>query len=72
MEPAPGDELIVEGDEHGRGARVATILAPYDNDGRPGYLVHWVTGDYDALVRPWPGMRVRHRDHGQSAQRSPG
>ena len=68
MEPTAGDELIVDGDENGHGVRVATILAPCDRDGRQGYLVHWVTGDYDALICPWPGVRVRHRDHGQNAE----
>ena len=63
MEPEPGDELVIDGDEKGRGARVGTILALRGGNGHPVYLVHWVTGDYDALVSPWPGVYVRHREH---------
>lgn len=63
MEPEPGDELVVEPDETGRGGRVGTILAVRGTAGHSTFLVHWVTGDYDALVSPWQGVHVRHREH---------
>ncbi|HTZ92531.1 MAG TPA: DUF1918 domain-containing protein [Streptosporangiaceae bacterium] len=63
MNPEPGDELVVEADASGRSARVGTIVAVRENNGRPAYLVHWVVGDYDALVSPWPGVHVKHREH---------
>jgi Domain of unknown function (DUF1918) len=61
MQPEPGDELVVERDDSGHSERVGTILAVRDNNGRPTFLVHWVAGDYDALVSPWPGVHVRRR-----------
>ena len=67
MEPEAGDELIIDGDETGRGQRVGIILAVRDDGGRPAYLVHWVAGDYDALVSPWPGVHVHRRDHAAHA-----
>jgi Domain of unknown function (DUF1918) len=63
MEPEAGDELIVEADDSGRGARVGTILAVNDGDGHATFLVHWVTGDYDALISPSSRVHVRHREH---------
>lgn len=63
MQTEPGDELVVEADQNGHAARVGTILAVRDSNGQAAYLVHWVVGDYDALVSPWPGVHVRHRDH---------
>jgi hypothetical protein len=56
-----GDELIVEETEICGAARVGTIVAVKGSDGSPPYLVHWVAGDYDSLVSPWPGVRVRHK-----------
>jgi len=66
MEPGPGDELVVESNDSGHSERVGTILAVSDRNGCATYLVHWVAGDYDALLSPWPGVHVRHR-----ADRSP-
>jgi hypothetical protein len=61
MEAEPGDELVIEPDDSGHGERVGTILAVRDSDGRATFLAHWVAGDYDALVSPWPRVHVRHR-----------
>jgi hypothetical protein len=63
MEPEPGDELLVEADPSGTGARVGTILAIRVSNGHPAYLVHWVAGDYDALISPWPGVQIQRRKH---------
>jgi Domain of unknown function (DUF1918) len=63
MEPEPGDDLVVGADRSGGGARVGTILAVRDSNGHRAYLVHWLAGDYDALVSPWPGVHIRHRKH---------
>ncbi|HTS99207.1 MAG TPA: DUF1918 domain-containing protein [Streptosporangiaceae bacterium] len=56
-----GDELIVEKAGSGASGRVGTIVGVRTSDGSPPYLVHWVVGDYDALVFPWPGVRIRPR-----------
>ena len=55
-----GDELIV-GKSPSCGARVGKIVAVRGGGGSPPYLVHWVAGDYDSLVTPWPGVRIRHQ-----------
>jgi len=55
-----GDELIV-GKSAGSAARVGEIVAVRGSGGAPPYLVHWVVGDYDSLVSPWPGVEIRHR-----------
>ncbi len=68
MEPEPGDELVVDSDETGRGARVGRILDVRHSDGHAAYLVHWLAGDYDAVVSPWPGVHVRHREHQPPSQ----
>lgn len=56
-----GDELIVGETEVCGAARVGTIVAVRGSDGSPPYLVHWVSGDYDSLVSPWPGVQVRDK-----------
>jgi hypothetical protein len=61
MDGIPGDELVVNGSS-GRDERIGLILGVRDIDGHAAYLVHWVVGDYDSLVSPWPAVRVRHRD----------
>jgi len=63
MEAEPGDELVIDADPSEGGTRVGTILAIDHRDGHPAYLVHWVAGDYDALVSPWPGVHIPHRPH---------
>jgi hypothetical protein len=60
MRAKAGDELIVAKSDTGA-ARVGTIVAVKDSDGSPPYLVHWVVGDYDALVFPRPGVRIKHK-----------
>ena len=67
MEPEPGDELVIDADESGRGVRIGTILAVRKDDGRSAYVVHGVVGDYDAVVAPWPGVHIRHREHDDGA-----
>lgn len=62
MEPEPGDEVVIDADESGHAARTGTILAVSEADGHAAYLVHWLVGDYDAVVSPWPGVHVRHRE----------
>jgi Domain of unknown function (DUF1918) len=61
MDAEPGDDLIVDSDDGGHAERVGTILKVNGSDGHPQFLVHWVSGDYDSLVSPWPGVHVRHR-----------
>jgi Domain of unknown function (DUF1918) len=63
MNAEPGDDLIVDTDSVGRPARVGTILEISGSDSHPEYLVHWVVGDYNSLICPWPGVHVRHRSH---------
>jgi Domain of unknown function (DUF1918) len=63
MKAEPGDDLIVDKDGAGQADRVGTILEVGGTDGHPEFLVHWVAGDYDSLVSPWPGVHVRHRAH---------
>ena len=60
-----GDELIVGQTETCGAARIGTIVAVRGSDGAPPYLVHWLTGDYDSLVSPWPGVWVRHKEGGE-------
>jgi Domain of unknown function (DUF1918) len=64
MNAQPGDELIVDSDAAGQAQQVGIILEVGGSDASPQFLVHWVTGDYDARVSPWPGVHVRHRPHG--------
>lgn len=71
MKPEPGDELVVDGDATGHGRRVGTIIAVHEIGGHPAYLVHWVAGDYDALVTPWHGVHVRHHEHLAAARHAP-
>lgn len=59
MRAKVGDELVVEKAGNGESGRVGTIVALRTSDGSPPYLVHWVVGDYDSLVFPWPGVRIR-------------
>jgi hypothetical protein len=61
MRAEVGDELIVEKTDSGQDRRVGTIVAIESSDGSPPYLVHWVGGDYQSLVFPWPGVRIRRR-----------
>jgi hypothetical protein len=61
MKADVGDELIVGETEICGAARVGTIVAVRGSDGSPPYLVHWVAGDYDSLVSPWPGVGIRHK-----------
>ncbi len=61
MTAEPGDELVVENPDAARPERVGTIIALRTVDGTPAYLVHWVAGDYDSLVSPWPGVKIHHR-----------
>jgi hypothetical protein len=61
MKAQVGDCLIIEGAEPGEPRRIGTIVALRNADGSPPYIVHWVTGDYDSLVRPGPGARIEPR-----------
>jgi hypothetical protein len=65
MNAEPGDDLIVDGDAAGRAERVGTILRIGGSVSHPEYLVHWVIGDYDSLISPWPGVHIQHREHAQ-------
>ena len=65
----PGDDLIVDGDGAGRAERVGTILEIRGTDSHPKYLVHWVIGDYDSLISPRPGFRIRHKAHSEAIAR---
>ena len=62
MNAQVGDELIIESPEPGTSARIGTIVALRNADGSPPYVVHWLAGDYDSLIRPGPAARIeRHR-----------
>jgi Domain of unknown function (DUF1918) len=61
MKANVGDELIVGETEICGAPRVGTIVSVMGSDGSPPYLVHWVAGDYDSLVSPWPAVQVRHK-----------
>lgn len=63
MNAQRGDDLIVDGDAAERAERVGTILEIGGSDSHPEYLVHWVVGDYNSLISPWPSVRVRHKAH---------
>ena len=63
MRAALGDKLIIKNAQDGRADRVGTIVALNGEDGAPPYLVHWVIGDYDSLISPWPGIRISHEEH---------
>jgi Domain of unknown function (DUF1918) len=49
MQPEPGDELVIDGDQSGRGARVGTILDVRDTTATP---VTWSTG-WRAITTRW-------------------
>jgi len=66
MKAQVGDELIVEKSQTGEPRRVGRIVALESADGSPPYLVRWVAGDYESLVFPWPGVRIRHRAAGRA------
>jgi hypothetical protein len=59
MEAQVGDELIIEGPEPGTSGRIGTIVALQNADGSPPYVVHWLAGDYDSLIRPGPTARIK-------------
>jgi Domain of unknown function (DUF1918) len=68
MDATPGDELVIDGNDGGRDQRVGLILSTSQIDGHVAYLVHWIVGDYDSMVSPWPAVHVRHRtDHSRAA-----
>lgn len=72
MKAEPGDDLIVDSDDAGHAERVGTILKVGGSDSHPQFLVHWVSGDYDSLISPWPGVHVRRRLHARGPQPSGG
>lgn len=57
----PGDTLVIDG-AGGRGLpRTGTIIAVEGQDGRPPYLIRWISGDYESRISPGPGARIeRH------------
>jgi len=69
MNAQPGDDLIVDGDGGGRTERVGKILEIGGSSSHPEYLVHWVVGDYNSLISPWPGVHVRHPARGGVSRR---
>lgn len=72
MNAEPGDDLIVDSGAAGLGERVGTILEIGGSDSHPEYLVHWVVGDYDSLIAPWPGVHVRLRAQLQASRLATG
>lgn len=72
MNAEPGDDLIVDTDAFGHSERVGRILEVGGSEGHPEFLVHWVRGDYDSLISPWPGVHVRHRPHPRRQQKARG
>jgi hypothetical protein len=63
MDAKPGDELVVDSNGSAREERVGLVLGTCETDGHVAYLVHWIVGDYDSLVSPWPSVHIRHRAH---------
>jgi len=61
MDAKPGDELVVDSDGTTRDERVGLVLSMCEVDGHAAYLVHWIAGDYDSIVSPWPAVHIRHR-----------
>jgi hypothetical protein len=70
MEPEIGDEIIVGSIQPELPGRVATIVSVCVTDDSRRYLVHWLAGDYDAMISPGPATKVEvlHKSHLASAQ----
>jgi len=70
MKAQVDDELIIESPEPGTSGRIGTIVALQNADGSPPYVVHWLVGDYDSLIRPGPTARIGRRHTSRPPSRS--
>jgi hypothetical protein len=59
-----GDTLIMSGEGPGGIPRVGKIVALTNPDGSPPYRVRWLAGEYESLIIPGPGARVRGNAEG--------
>lgn len=60
-----GDQIVAEDSGGSEPGRVGTIVGLTTLDGRPGLVVHWLVGDYDAAFRPGQGVHIEvvHKAH---------
>jgi cation transport ATPase-like protein/uncharacterized protein DUF1918 len=60
-----GDEVVVASPQRGQTGRVGTIVGMCTARGSPLYVVHWLAGDYDAVVLPGLArdIDVLHKAH---------
>lgn len=60
-----GDQIVAESPDGGEPGRIGTIVGLTALDGRPGFVVHWLVGDYDATIRPGRGIHIKvvHKAH---------
>jgi hypothetical protein len=55
-----GDTVVVEGNHLMAHRRQGEIVAVYDSDGRPPYLVHWSDTDTESFFCPGPDAHIVH------------
>lgn len=62
-----GDEIVVASPWDGQTGRVGTIVGVITAQGSPLYVVHWLAGDYDAVVLPGLArdIDVLHKAHAE-------
>lgn len=60
-----GDEIVLASPWGGQTGRVGTIVGVTIARGSPLYVVHWLAGDYDAVVLPGLArdIDVLHKAH---------
>ncbi len=65
MDASVGDEVLVGSDQSGLPGRVGTVVSSRAAGGRIRYVVHWLVGDYDAVIVPGERtkVQVRQRAH---------
>jgi hypothetical protein len=54
-----GDTLIIGTASEGRLARTGEIIEVLGSDGAPPYRVRWLAGEYESVITPGSGARVR-------------
>ena len=56
-----GDSLITEDSGVAGIPRIGEIVGVASLDGSPPYRVRWLAGEYESLVFPGPGARIKKR-----------
>ncbi len=57
----PGDTLVIDGAGMSGPPRTG-IITVAGEDGRPQFLVRWITGDYESRISPGTSARIeKHR-----------